>query len=72
MFSPGKDCTTPDAIVNAGVDYEDTLFDSTATYTCDEGWEYDGTDDTIRCQDDGSWEGTTFACTGEWWFCNMM
>ena len=55
------DCGTLDDIDNGGVVMSTSTFDSTATYTCEEG--YDLSDDVERtCQADGSWDGDEPEC----------
>ena len=49
------DCGTLDDIDNGGVVMSTSIFGSTATYTCEEG--YTLSDDVERtCQADGSWD----------------
>ena len=46
---------------NGNVDYQ-TQEGSTATYTCDTGYQLDGTP-TRTCQSDGTWSGSAPTCT---------
>ena len=46
---------------NGRVDYETTL-GSTATYTCNTGYQLDG-DSTRTCQSDETWSGSAPTCT---------
>ncbi len=43
------------------MDYEDTVFQSLATYSCNKGFEISG-DETRVCNVDGSWLGTMPSC----------
>jgi len=60
------DCGAPPVVVNATTaEYSTTLLGSTATYTCDIGFEISGSG-VISCLSSG-WEGGPQCVTGEDW-----
>ena len=48
---------------NGGVDVSNTIFDSTATYSCNDGYNLVG-DTTRTCLASGSWSGDDPTCEG--------
>ena len=54
---------------NAHVYANDYNYGTTATYTCDAGFQADDIASPIRCQADGQWSKPSFRCTnmiGKW------
>ena len=55
------DCGELRSPSNGVVDYEDTVFQSVATYSCNKGFEISG-EETRICNEDGSWLGSMPSC----------
>ena len=56
------DCGEPDAAdENGDVSFTATIFESTATYTCDSGYDLDGAE-SVTCLASGEWSNTAPAC----------
>lgn len=55
------DCGAPESINNGNVDYEDSLFQATATYSCDTGYILSG-DKTRVCSKSKIWSGIVPSC----------
>ena len=64
---PVVDCNILSGIVNGRVTYSETVFRSSATYSCDPGFLLIG-DNTRVCQEDGQWSGDEPVCIGK--LCN--
>ncbi|XP_067667359.1 P-selectin-like [Haliotis asinina] len=57
------DCKTPAARSNATHDLiVSTTFNTTVTFTCDDGFRNHGDDDSITCQENGQWSSTSLDC----------
>ncbi|XP_075052293.1 zona pellucida sperm-binding protein 3 receptor-like [Mixophyes fleayi] len=54
-------CGTPDLVDNGEVQFFDTLFDSTATYSCNDGYILLGNVNR-KCSADGQWNGKVPSC----------
>ena len=55
-------CATPAAGDNSYVSGSDFVYEDTATYQCNHGYEADTGDVTRSCQADASWSGTPLNC----------
>ncbi len=51
------DCGKPVSITNGAVSYPSTIIDSLATYNCNDGYTLVGVDATVKCNENGDWEG---------------
>ncbi len=58
------DCGKPVSITNGDVSYPSTIIDSLATYNCNDGYTLVGGDATVKCNENGDWEGPLPACVG--------
>ena len=61
---PVVDCNSLSGIVNGRATYSETVFGSSATYSCDSGFLLIG-DNTRVCQEDGQWSGEEPVCVGK-------
>ncbi len=57
------DCGGLDDPINGLVTLEDTVLESVATYSCQDGYTLVG-DDTRLCVDEGTWSGDAPVCEG--------
>ena len=64
LFFPDIDCGALDNPVNGEVSVSSTIFNSTATYSCNAG--YNMTGNYVRtCLESGLWSGSEPICTGK-------
>ncbi|XP_029904927.1 beta-2-glycoprotein 1-like isoform X2 [Myripristis murdjan] len=56
-----KNCPYPDPLDNGDIYYEDTVYQSTVNYTCNEGYILHGAS-TIVCQANGTWSASLPEC----------
>ena len=60
-YTVAVDCGNLANPTNGEVDLTGTIVDSTATYSCDDGFTLQG-QSTRTCQDDGQWSGSAPTC----------
>ena len=58
------DCGPPPELDNGNVTFDSTLFDSVATYECDEDYFFDDRTKTTRtCDENGDWSNADLLCS---------
>ena len=63
--APSSECGEEEitaSISNGMLCYTGLTPGSTATYSCDEGYELNGGNRSLVCQDDGTWDGPSLTC----------
>ena len=64
-FHAAVDCGKPYPLPNSAVTYNRTVFGSTASYSCMEGYVLTDGSSVRLCQVDGEWSSGTPRCEGE-------
>ena len=69
MFTVSETCSDLPPLMNGSINYTSGLVDSRpvmtpAFFTCDNGYTLTGGSFRV-CQNDGTWDGTTTTCQGE-------